>query len=149
MKMEAYGELIDKIILMEGVKNKLEELHKLYRMTIVSNTHLDYIHKTLQHVGIEKYFEAISSAKDFPHGKPYPEVYLDSLQKLDLGANECVAVEDSHAGVEAAKNASIACIAIPNELTKHQDFSHADIVIPNIAELTPELINKIAPSFQF
>lgn len=135
IKKEIYGELIDEIVIFDGVKDVLEECRGKFRMAVVSNTHLAYIHKTLVHVGIEKYFEVFSSAKDLERGKPFPDVYFDAMKKLGLNASECIAVEDSRSGVEAAKSAGVFCIAIPNEFTKHQDLSNADVIIESIADL--------------
>lgn len=143
LKKEIYGRLIEEIRMFDGVSEKLEELSKAYRLAIASTAHMEFIQKTLKHTGAEECFETLSSAKDLQFGKPYPDVYFDSLKKLNLDARECVAVEDSHNGVEAAKNAGIKCIAIPNEFTKDQDLSRADIVIGNIKEINRELIENL------
>lgn len=139
LKKEIYGDLIGEIKLFEGVKEVLENLKEKYRLAIVSTTHMDYIRRTLKQVGIEEYFETFSSAKELERGKPFPDVYFDSLKKLGLAPCECIAVEDSRNGVEAAKNAGIRCIAIPNEFTRQQDFSKADVVVSNIKELSENI----------
>lgn len=135
-KKEIYGNLIGEIELFDGVKEILEDLSGKYRMAIVSTTHLEYIYKTLEHVGIRNYFETFSSAKELERGKPFPDVYLDALKKLNLNADECIAIEDSKNGVEAAKNAGIKCIAIPNKFTEKQDLSRADVKISEVIELS-------------
>lgn len=139
LKKEIYGKLIEEVSLFDGVKEVLTELSGKYRLAIVSTTHLDYIYKTLEKVGILNFFETFSSAKELERGKPFPDVYLDALKKLGLNANECTAVEDSHNGVEAAKAAGIRCIAIPNDFTFKQDLSQADVVVSGIKELEAEI----------
>ena len=66
--------------------------------------------------------------------KPHPDLYLLALDKIDLKAEWCLAFEDTQYGVEAAKSAEVTCFAIPNELTKNQDFSKADKVFSNLKE---------------
>lgn len=142
-KKELYGELIKQIQVFEGVKRIVEMLHPHYRMAVVSNTHLEYIQKTLSHVAMEEYFEVISSAKELEHPKPFPDVYFSAIKKLKLDASECIALEDSRNGIEAAKNAGIKCIAIPNEFTRQQDLSRADVIIESIKKLDRALLEKL------
>ncbi|EKE19199.1 MAG: HAD family hydrolase [uncultured bacterium] len=143
LKKEIYGELIKQIEVFDGTKRIVEILHRKYRIAVVSNTHPEYIQKTLAHVGMVEYFETISSAKELERGKPFPDVYFNAMKKLGMEASECVAVEDSCSGIEAAKNAGIRCIAIPNEFTSQQDLSRADVVIGSIKEMDKALVEKL------
>ena len=52
-------------------------------------------------------------------------------------------IEDTYKGVMAAANAGMACIAVPNEYTRHNDFSRASLVLPSLAELTPEAVRAL------
>jgi beta-phosphoglucomutase-like phosphatase (HAD superfamily) len=56
---------------------------------------------------------------------PKPYIYQLAAQNLGIDPRECIVFEDSNAGVEAAFTAGIDVIAVPNEFTKNQDFSHA------------------------
>lgn len=143
IKKQEYGELINEIKIIGGVKDVLEKFRGKYRMAIASTTHMDYIHKTLQKVGIENYFEAFSSAKELEHGKPFPDVYLDAIKKLNTSPINCVAVEDSENGIEAAKRAGIKCIAIANHFTRLHDFSQADIILNRMQKLNEATIYKL------
>jgi HAD superfamily hydrolase (TIGR01509 family) len=142
-KKEIYGELIKQIQVFEGVKRIVELLHRDFRLAVVSNTHPEYIQKTLSHVGMEEYFETFSSAKELDHPKPFPDVYFAAMKKMQLTAAQCVALEDSSNGIEAAKSAGIKCIAIPNEFTKAQNLSNADIILNNIKEVDRALLEKL------
>ncbi len=98
----------------------------------------DFIEK----FNLKDIFDVVVTFDDCKKRKPHPEVYLTSLKKLNLNAEECIVVEDSQVGLEAAKNAGIKCIAIPNEYTKTQDFSKADVIIKTLNEVE-KIINKI------
>jgi len=53
------------------------------------------------------------SAEEVPRGKPYPDIFEETARRLGVPAHECVAIEDSRHGVEAAKRAFMRCIAVP------------------------------------
>lgn len=82
-----------------------------------------------------KYFSVIVAGSDVPRSKPYPDIYLLAIEKLELKPEECLAFEDTQYGLEAAKSAGVNCFAIPNEYSIKQDFSKADKVIPSLKEV--------------
>jgi beta-phosphoglucomutase-like phosphatase (HAD superfamily) len=61
--------------------------------------------------------------------KPAPDIYNLAAQKLDLDPANCVVVEDSRNGLLAAKAAGMMCVITVNEITKHEDFDEAAIVL--------------------
>jgi HAD superfamily hydrolase (TIGR01509 family) len=61
--------------------------------------------------------------------KPDPEIYLLALEKSGLRAAECLVVEDSRNGVNAAKAAGMNVLATTNPYTENEDLSQADIVV--------------------
>lgn len=66
--------------------------------------------------------------------KPSPDVYLWALERLGLEAAECVAVEDSHAGLRAALAAGLPTIVTVSDYTANDDFTGASAVLPNLGE---------------
>ncbi|MEE8601391.1 HAD family hydrolase [Euzebya tangerina] len=72
--------------------------------------------------------DLVLTREDVDEGKPAPEVYLTALQQLELTAEECIAVEDNVGGVDAAADAGIRCVALPNANTARHDFGRADQV---------------------
>jgi HAD superfamily hydrolase (TIGR01509 family) len=77
-------------------------------------------------------FEAIVTGEDVALRKPDPEVYLIALDRLGCPAASAVAIEDSEVGVAAARSAGLACLAVRNGYTLHQDFTLADLVVEEI-----------------
>ena len=81
------------------------------------------------------------SALDEPRGKPAPDVYLAAARRLRLTPARCLAVEDSPAGVVAAKDAGMTCVAVPDPLlTGDPRYRRADLVLPSLTELTEPLL---------
>jgi len=84
------------------------------------------------------------SALDEPRGKPAPDVYLAAARRLRLTPARCLAVEDSPAGVVAAKAAGMTCVAVPDPLlTGDPRYRRADLVLPSLTELTEPLLRTL------
>lgn len=135
-KKQAYCKILDKKgKLMPGVLEILQDFSKKYDLAIVSSGIKASVEYVLEKFDIKKYFKIIIAGEDADRVKPFPDVYLKALEKLNYSKNECLAIEDSETGIKAANNAGLKCIAIPNEFTKNQDFSSADMLLSNINEL--------------
>lgn len=81
--------------------------------------------------GLSVLIPRIFSGQDTPRNKPAPDCYLLAVEQLGLQAHECIAFEDTEAGLKAASDANIACYAIPHTLSKGQDFSRATAIFEN------------------
>jgi HAD superfamily hydrolase (TIGR01509 family) len=90
----------------------------------------------LESVGLRAAFEAIVSADDVRRGKPDPETYLRALGALRarrpaLLAADCLVVEDSAAGVAAAKRAGMRCLAVTNS-SPASALAEADAIVDSL-----------------
>jgi HAD superfamily hydrolase (TIGR01509 family) len=79
-------------------------------------------------------FDYVCSRDDVSVGKPHPEAYLKTLQRLGVTANETVAIEDTAVSVESAKRAGVRTIATPGHLTADQDLWQADLALAALAD---------------
>jgi hypothetical protein len=77
----------------------------------------------------------VEDASTAPLKKPHPQVYLQTLKRLELPARACVALEDSANGLQAALAASLATIITPNAFTAHHDFKGALRVLPSLRDV--------------
>lgn len=115
--------------------------------------HLILIH--LRNLGIEKYFDVILSGFDDlvdyvdseGTNKPKPYIYLHAAKLLGVSPNECVAIEDSRAGVTSAVSAGCLCIAVPNTYTMDQDLSHAALKLESFSGISPIQFLKMMNSY--
>ena len=85
-------------------------------VAIVSGAFRAEIEPVVAAAGLAEQITAIVAADDVEHGKPHPEGYVRALGLLGLGAAEAVALEDTEAGIAAAKAAGIRCIAVRGTL---------------------------------
>lgn len=109
------------------------------RMGIVTSserTHFQLIHSKLD---LLRHMAFVVDQDDYRNSKPDPEPYLLGLQKLGLAAHECVVVEDSPRGLQAALAAGIRCIVIRSPLTRQHAFPGAYRVVDSVAALAAEL----------
>jgi len=122
-----------------GIEQVLAALAPRLRMAVVTSStgqHFDIIHARLP---LRPYFEFVLTAESYVNSKPSPEPYLLALRRLGLQAADCVAVEDSPRGLQAALAAGLRCIALRHALTRHYDFPGAYRVVDTMAQLQAEI----------
>ena len=98
---------------------------------ITSSTAIPVIRQHLGRLGLLEGFTALCSGKDVPRGKPAPDIYLAGAAALGLKPENCLAIEDSPSGVEAAWRAGGKTVIVPDqdqpdELTLSRCFARAD-----------------------
>jgi beta-phosphoglucomutase-like phosphatase (HAD superfamily) len=76
----------------------------------------------------------IASGEEVLHKKPAPDVYLLAIERLGVRPSECVALEDSEMGLEAASAAAVHTVVTINSDTLEQDFTEADLVVSSLGE---------------
>jgi HAD superfamily hydrolase (TIGR01509 family) len=89
-------------------------------------------------------FEAIAAGDEVARKKPAPDVYLAALDKLGIGAENCLALEDSRNGLRSAAAAGIATVVSPSRYTAGEDFSGALRVVGEFSELLPLDADRLA-----
>lgn len=113
-------------------------------LAVGSSGPLPNIRLILESLQIQDCFAALSTGEDVTHGKPDPEVFMVAARRLALPAQRCVVVEDAPQGVEAARRAGMAVLAITSS-HRAQDLT-ADRVVESFAGLHPaDLKSLLAP----
>jgi HAD superfamily hydrolase (TIGR01509 family) len=140
--MQRYIKLLrEKASPMPGIE-VIDELKKHYRLALASSSTKECVKLVLKKFRIVDSFEVILTGDDIEHGKPDPEIYLLTAKKLGLNPCECLAIEDSENGVNAAKNAGMKCVAIPTPFNSGQNFSRANIRIDKMIDLY-KVLNRL------
>lgn len=65
----------------------------------------------IRHAGLP-FPSALVTSEDIRHGKPHPEPFFLGAQRLELSASDCIAFEDSYAGLVSAREAGCAVIDV-------------------------------------
>lgn len=82
---------------------------------ITSSSSLEVIRRHLTSLGLADGFTALCSGRDVPSGKPAPDIYLHGAAALGLRPEECLAIEDSPAGIESAWRAGCHPVIVPDQ----------------------------------
>jgi HAD superfamily hydrolase (TIGR01509 family) len=142
MRSPVYLRLLETdVTLMPHVEEVLACLIPHFRLTVATNTNREHLDFVLRRFDLARFFPCTVAREDYRGAKPEPDAFLAAAEKLGLPPNQCVVIEDTYKGVMAAFRAGIACIAVPNEYTLHNDFSQASLVLHSLKELTPALID--------
>ncbi|RKY12918.1 MAG: HAD family phosphatase [Planctomycetota bacterium] len=137
-------------IIIEGVSVFIQRLiNGGVRRAICSGALRSDIDLMLAGMAFKDAFEVIVSADDVAHGKPDPEGYLLALSKLNqkgsshIKANQCVVIEDSHWGLEAAAAAGMHPIAVTNTYPRSKLAQEERIVVDRLDELTVDELSAL------
>ncbi|WP_421848472.1 hexitol phosphatase HxpB [Marinomonas sp.] len=128
---------------MHGVHDLLDSLQQAkVKIGLATNSPKDIIPSVLQRLNIADYFMAYSSADEVSQGKPAPDVYQLTLEKLGIEAHQCIAFEDSLGGIKAALAAGIKAIAVPHtDEFDHEKFDIAPLKLKTLADFI-QLLEK-------
>ena len=102
----------------------------------------------LEEARLRHLFEVIVSAEHIKKGKPHPEGFLLTLQRLNenreeaITGNQCIVIEDSHWGLEAAKAAGMHTIAVTNSYDAEQ-LSLAEKIVARLSELSIDDLQQL------
>ena len=110
------------------------------KLAIASSGHRKLVHYFLRKLKIVSLFDSIVCAEDITRSKPDPEIFLKAARNLGLAPAQCIVIEDSKLGVEAAKRAGIKCLAFRSPSSGNQDLSKADLIIDDFTKLDIQLI---------
>ncbi len=128
--------------LVDGAVEAVERLAARWPLGLASSSNRELIDLVLELSGLAQYFRVTVSSEEVAHGKPAPDVYLETARRLGVAPEGCAAIEDSENGIKSAKGAGMRVLAIPNpQFPPAEDaLALADDVLDSIRELTPERV---------
>jgi beta-phosphoglucomutase len=120
-----------------------------YKLAVVTGAVRSEVERILERVEIARYFETIVCGDDITQSKPDPEGYLQAVDRLNqlhpdlnLLPSECLAIEDTFAGIQAVKSAGIQVVAIAHTYPFHMLQRRANWTIDCFADLELDRVNK-------
>src|SRR5215510_10647117 len=131
------------VMLMPYVQETVRHLAEQCALTVATNSNREHLDSVLRKFGLAQFFPVTVARQDYQKAKPEPDAFITAAQKLGLAPAQCVVIEDTYKGVCAAVSAGIACIAVPNDYTRRNDFSQASLVLPSLRELTAEVVRDL------
>jgi HAD superfamily hydrolase (TIGR01509 family) len=128
--------------LLPGVKPLLSDLAADGHPTaIVSSSPPEWIDLVVDRFDLDA-FDAVISAETVDRGKPAPDVYAYAAETLAVDPDDCIAVEDSEHGVEAAVRAGMTVIGYRSGADEDVDLSAADVVVETPDALRGAILDR-------
>jgi HAD superfamily hydrolase (TIGR01509 family) len=139
---ERYAEAVP---LLPGAVDAVRRLSERFAIGLTSSSPRSIIDLVLGRLGIAGLFLATVAAEEVDRGRPAPDPYLAAAAQMDTDVAECLAVEDSAAGLRAAHAAGMPVIAVPRpERPPGDALGCAAFVAGSLDEITGELVAGLA-----
>lgn len=127
-----------KVTLRPGVARLIQQAKaEGLRLAVVTNASerslKPFLHYALG-AKLAKQFDFIVSGEQVARKKPSPDLYRLAVEKLELSAGECLAIEDSSMGLCAAAAAEVPTLITINDDTREHDFAAARAVVSQLGE---------------
>lgn len=113
----------------EEVEDVLETLsNRGVPLAVASSSSRGRLALTLSSTGLDRFFQVVVAGDEVTEGKPAPDIFVEAARRLGRPPEDCIAVEDTAVGVEAAKRAGMFVVAVQRGGKSH--LEGADRIVP-------------------
>jgi HAD superfamily hydrolase (TIGR01509 family) len=124
------------LFLIDGVEALIKDLHANGMQLILASSASNVtIERVFNRFNLNQYFTHKVSGEDFPKSKPHPAIFVHAASLSIAPKENCIVIEDSTNGVQAANAAGIYCVGYNSINSKEQDLSKAEKIINHFKEL--------------
>ncbi len=136
VKIRVAIENAGQVELFSGARELLQMLHGKLPVGLASMNNRQVIDCLTQTLDVAKYFDAVITVDEVVKTKPDPEIFLTTAHKLEQNPVDCVVLEDSIFGVQAAKAGKMKCIAVTQGAYTASELAKAqpDLIVPSLSE---------------
>lgn len=128
----------------QGISELLDRLIDAgFILALASSSPHKLINYFLSKCKIDKYFPVRVSGDDVNHGKPDPEIFLKAAGLTGVKPKDCLVIEDSANGIDAAVRAGMKCVGYRNPGSGNQNLRAADLILDSFDRLTVTLIKEL------
>ncbi|MBF0715581.1 HAD family hydrolase [Gemelliphila palaticanis] len=107
-----------------------------YKIAVASSSDIFHIKNNLEKNNLLNYIDTIASGEEVSNGKPAPDIFLLAASRLDVTPDECLVLEDSIFGMEAAHRAGMKSIMIPDSVQPDEKTKKtATAVLKNLGDV--------------
>jgi HAD superfamily hydrolase (TIGR01509 family) len=106
---------------------------------VCSGASLQDIELVLDKLKLRHHFRDVVSADDVAHSKPDPQSYILAVEKLGLDASECMAIEDTAAGIASARGAGLWTLGLTST-SDRETLRNAHRVVDTLEGVTVDQI---------
>ncbi len=138
-----YLDEIDNVTIREGFADFVEDLRDGgIQIALATSNTWEQTDKILDTVNLQEVFDVITTCDEVTFNKPDPDIFVVTADKLGAERYECLVIEDSPAGIEAARRAGMKVVGIASD-GNYQELSKADLVVENFSEITAQAIDQL------
>jgi beta-phosphoglucomutase len=147
-KATALQELLrDERVLFPGAAEFIRAAAGEVPLAIASGALKREILDILEEAGLGGLFTAVVAAGDTVHSKPSPAPYRLAFEQLqrsaaNLDPRRCVAIEDSHWGIESARGAGLRCVGVATSYSR-EELRGAELVVDGLGQLTVSMLDRL------
>ena len=128
--------------LVNGVKELIQFLYKQnLTLVLASSSAMVNINRVFSRFDLNQYFTAKISGADLTASKPHPEIFEKAAILGGVSKEQCIVIEDSDNGIEAANKAGIYAIGYRNLLITDQTLKNADLIIKDYNKLKKYIVD--------
>jgi HAD superfamily hydrolase (TIGR01509 family) len=129
--------MIDQMKLIPGSREFIQKAHsKGFKLGLTTSALRENQQRVFEMFNLRPFFSTITTGEDIIKGKPHPEPYLKTAEKLGVAPPNALVIEDSVNGVRSGKAAGCRVIAITTSFPReHLMELQADYVVDSFAEL--------------
>ena len=122
---------------MPGLFVLLDRLHRLaLPAAVATSSRHSYADRLLVRHGLRDRFDFVLASEDVTRGKPDPEIYRLAATRFSVPAPTMLVLEDSAAGIAAAKGAGAVAVGVPHEHSPEEGLRAADVLITRLDDPT-------------
>ena len=144
-------EKIEKLPLYPGVEDLIFKARsQKLKLALVSGAMRSEIESVLNRAGLATNFTVIVAGDDITTSKPDPDGYLLAVERLNqqypdlqLQPEQCLAIEDTPAGIQAAKRAGISVVGVANTYPFHIMQRHGNWAVDFVSDLDLEWVQQV------
>jgi len=118
-----------------SLSHLMKSLKKKFKLAVATSSPKSRTEHILKNLGINNKFEVIITSENVKKHKPSPDLFIEASRRLEVKPEECLVIEDSANGIEAAKNANMKIIALKTEFQSEEELKDADLIIHDLYEI--------------
>ena len=149
IRAEVIGRMVDlyrrRVPLIPGAREAVEMVARRWPTGVASGSDRVLLDTVLSTTGLDAHIAATVAGEEVPEGKPSPLIYQEACRRLGAAPRDCLAVEDSGAGILAALAAGMKVVAIPRPgfAPDPSTLARATVVLPTIEALTEHVVAEV------
>jgi beta-phosphoglucomutase len=152
VRLDIYNEMMadPNVLLSNKWPHNMALLHEAARsdckVGLATMSHCDQVQRVLHILDLNDAFQFVATRDDVERGKPDPEIYLLVAGELSVSPANCLVIEDSPSGVEAALAANMKVVAVSTPFTRqrlHESGLLPESLIVDHSEQVAEVVHQV------